>query len=254
MGSKQVVLMPSSRQGSKQSALGVEPRTGSKKVSIMLPTAALEVNTAAVPSAAPSPMSRPTCTPTNVATTHWRTVVCPHPPVKHTRHLVRTTSSDLEDVSSGGLTTPSNLWPTPTNATPRASPMAISPFGAPGASFGFGDLSMPRASPQLFRREPLLSPNAAGRESNPQPSPTAFARLQTITDNSPSSMANATGYPAPCMNVSMEVDGDWATPSPDQDRRGTPWQLQSQGPMTPDDKPVMVRSQQFRCSTDERQQ
>lgn len=51
------------------------------------------------------------CTPHNAKSTQWRTLVCPHPPVK------------MHPSSAGGLTSPANNWPTPA-ATPVGTPRA----------------------------------------------------------------------------------------------------------------------------------
>lgn len=218
-----------------------------KQVSIMLPPRALEANQ--LTSMAPSPMSRPTVTPQNAASTQWRTVVCPHPPMKHCFRRPSTIDTMDTDSSSGGLCTPANLWPTP-NGTPMGTPTAT----ATPKILGFGELTLapkqlPPQSPSAFTRAITMA-----EAQNLQ----WATRLQTITDISPKKKMTAAGYPVAArgacdMDVSMEATEDMETPSPDKNRRmlmqASPMQFQSSlGPATPEEKPFMMhRSEQFRC-------
>lgn len=216
-----------------------------KTKQLWLPARALEVNTGSFPTATPSPMSRPVITPQNAASTHWRTVVCPKPPMKH---CFRRPSIDVmadDSSSSGGLCTPANLWPTP-HGTPMGTPTAAAT--PKNISLGFGELTQ-----QCLTQPPSAFARAVA-DAQVQQNQWA-ARLQTISDTSPSRRGKAFGYPSGGgdMDVSMEVTEDMVTPSPNMDRMvKSPMAMEwssSLGPATPDDKPAMMcRSEQFRCN------
>lgn len=82
------------------------------------------------------------CTPSNVATTHWRTMVCPMPPVKR-RPLLPSLACQMANPvgfppMDGGdtpsLPSPANLWPsmpsTPVNRSLPSTPVHQSVNGA----------------------------------------------------------------------------------------------------------------------------
>lgn len=252
------------------------------KAATMLPMAAvaqpmltLEGNGAGLPTPTPSPMSRPMCTPSNAATTAWRTTVCPHPPTKHGFYRGSSTSWDAGDETPGstpmGLLPPSTLWPTPTS-TPMGSPKACSTplgFGFPAtlgtpsgatASAGFGAFlgeqpSSPSKSPQLQVATP--SPVVLCRTRSDPSALQRGTRLQTISDSSPTlkddsfSVFADSGYP---MDRSMEAASseEFATPSPDKLRRDQRMatsaspprgvRLARGGPMVQDSKPLIVQA------------
>lgn len=204
-----------------------------KQGALMLPRLALDSNISMLATPTPSPMA--IATPQNVATTHWRTVVCPHPPMKH--HFYRKQNNEMSDDSSsnGGLVTPANLWPSPCG-TPMGTPTAATSafgfgYGTPTvapANVGFGGFQdMPMASP-VGSQGPALF-----RSTSPF---NAQARMQTLSEGSP--IRGDAGMTA--MDTSMEVGEDMITPSPDkravQRMAVSPLQdLQnSTGPATPD--------------------
>mmetsp|Transcript_17384 Transcript_17384/g.32736 ORF Transcript_17384/g.32736 Transcript_17384/m.32736 type:complete len:245 (-) Transcript_17384:211-945(-) len=177
----------------------------------------LVVNTTG-PSPMPSPMSRPLFTPSNAATTHWRTVVCPHPPVKtlKRRPASLTALGAAEDTppSSGGLMTPANLWPTP-RGTPAGTP--------------------------TFLLERDVQPQAPGRlRARSADSATPQSRRhawQAVVQGVPASNSTFFGRADAKENLPNFGIVDPATPSPD--KKSSPIELQpSHGPYTPDDKPV----------------
>jgi len=96
---------------------------------LMLPKAALQglpASWGAFP--APSPTSKPLCTPMNVATSTWRTNVCPFAPERRTgRPAVSLDPSPTASSSEGGMVTPANFWP---DQSPAGTPMS----GAAGIS------------------------------------------------------------------------------------------------------------------------
>mmetsp|Transcript_5298 Transcript_5298/g.14990 ORF Transcript_5298/g.14990 Transcript_5298/m.14990 type:complete len:245 (-) Transcript_5298:193-927(-) len=115
---------------------------------------------------AATPTSRPLCTPTSAVSTQWRTMVCPHAPVKRVSRQPFPASADSTP-GSDGLRTPVNVWPayagTPMAFCAQASPMGrtwvrsfnqdpssltpekvlISPTAATGAGVGAAGLASP---------------------------------------------------------------------------------------------------------------
>jgi len=96
------------------------------------------------------------CTPQNVATTTWRTAVCPKPPEK-TR---RAPTSRSPTTSSSGLRTPVTLWP-----TPHGSPMGFSVM-TPRCVF-FGDTPTGPLTRKMSGDGFALSPRALDTPTGP---------------------------------------------------------------------------------------
>jgi len=179
---------------------------------LMLPSMSLEVNTS-LPTPTPSPMSRPQtpgipiCTPSNAASTQWRTVTCPRPPSKN--------YFKEDDGSSGGLVTPANLWPSP-NGTPLGTPTTA----AIGFGFSAADITAASITSPIMQSA-QLSPGLARPSLMRAYSDSAFSqvfrssRLQTISDNSPGKNAGWSGNAS--LDFSFEAAlaaEDMTTPSP----------------------------------------
>lgn len=244
-----------------------------KQATIMLPKKAIEGNST-LPTPTPSPMSRPLCTPSNAATTHWRTVVCPHAPDKYPRGFFRKNDdvpSDFSETSSGdpktpaNLVPPANLWPSPAGTPTAAATPSARTFG-----FGFGiadaeaycrvagygpaSLAHPPAVADSFGALSAVIGSAAFPEPRqpqcmlaPQPQshpvtvtrsvsePAAFLEEQPALKR----LHSPTSKDDTHLDVSMEAAEDLATPSPDNFKREermalSPLLLQSQGPITPE--------------------
>lgn len=137
-------LQPSSPQF--QSSSPVLPDLGAHgrpRPLLLLPAMAME-NVSAVPA---SPGGSAVCTPQNVKSTHWRTLVCPHPPQKvylsRYRAALFSSSANSTPRSVSGAQTPVNSWPTPL-VTPLATPV-----GTPRGTWRLE--SMPAPDAMLLR-------------------------------------------------------------------------------------------------------
>jgi len=188
---------------------------------LLLPSMAMEVNTS-LPTPTPSPMSRPQtpgipiCTPSNAASTQWRTVTCPRPPSK--------SYFKEDDASSSGLVTPANLWPSP-NGTPLGTPTTAA------IGFGFSAADIARVSQDISAAS-ISSPILQTAQLSPGLGRPALMRaysdsaafsqvfrsapLQTITDDSPGGK-NAGWAGNASLDFSFEAAmaaEDMTTPSP----------------------------------------
>jgi hypothetical protein len=146
------------------------------------------------------------CTPSNAASTQWRTVTCPRPPSKNY-------FKEDDGSSSGGLVTPANLWPSP-NGTPLGTPTTA----AIGFGFSAADISA-AASTSPILKSAQLSPGLGRPALMRAYSDSAFsqvfrsARLQTISDNSPNN-SNQEWAGNASLDFSFEAAEEMATPSP----------------------------------------
>lgn len=104
---------------------------GAKK--LMLPLGAIQARAMPQMSPVQSPLARPVVTPNNVATSTWRTQICPGAPARRITqypHLSSGEGSPMSVTSSAGLLTPMDCWShqhaggmlTPTLAQPAPQP------------------------------------------------------------------------------------------------------------------------------------
>jgi len=100
---------------------------------LMLPAGALQGDQVAEPPA-PSPNSRPPCTPAKAASTQWRRQACPYPPTRKAARKMTSSNSALSTpmavAGPAGLLTPANLWPSP-GGTPVCGSQGLPAAGAP---------------------------------------------------------------------------------------------------------------------------
>lgn len=146
--------------------------SGQTKSSLMLPSAALQgarlaptsgtTHLASGPAA--SPCSNLTNTPHNVPSTAWRTVVCPFPPARRTRHQAGSLDPTPQS-SPMGITTPANLWPSPVNL----SQVRKTSFSLPGAVSSTSSAAFCAAgqvSPFSVDATPILATGGASTKHN----------------------------------------------------------------------------------------
>mmetsp|Transcript_39517 Transcript_39517/g.62754 ORF Transcript_39517/g.62754 Transcript_39517/m.62754 type:complete len:214 (-) Transcript_39517:105-746(-) len=145
-----------------------------------------------LPDPMPSPMSRPLVTPSNAASTQWRTETCPLAPRKSSNALKQ---SDQTPSSVSGLKTPANLWP-----SPSTTPIGTSAFG-----FTFDESSASWESPtKNFTAIP---------ESQPLP--------RSASDDVVSQRVSPSSIRARSAGSAIETDDlEAITPSPDKRRSG----------------------------------
>jgi len=180
-----------------------------------------------------APGSSPTasvCTPMNVASTAWRTKVCPLAPCR-LRRAASDAGTPVSSGSSTGLVTPANLWPTPSGGSTPASATYAPQNPQPevllrsvsGSSSGSWQISptagsFPGAAPALVRSAstPSAAPTRSANGMFLSPAP-----LNTIAD------------------VSMNSD-DLMTPSPVKVNPDMP-EPASISPITPPKKQERLR-------------
>eukprot|EP00450_Noctiluca_scintillans_P012993 CAMPEP_0194506604 /NCGR_PEP_ID=MMETSP0253-20130528/35074_1 /TAXON_ID=2966 /ORGANISM="Noctiluca scintillans" /LENGTH=219 /DNA_ID=CAMNT_0039349361 /DNA_START=1 /DNA_END=660 /DNA_ORIENTATION=+ len=206
---QRVVLLPGGALGDVGVVCGVQPST-------------------------PSPSVKSMCTPQNVASTAWRTTVCPQPPQKPRRVAHPTSQSPTS--SSSGPRTPATMWP-----TPHGTPMGFSVM-TPKRVF-FVDTPTGPLTRKISEDNFALSPRA--REI-----PTRHHSRSISSDSaSVSTPRSAFGVfdrslGGETLEHVLEVP---ETPSPPRDRSTG---FMSPGcSMTPDEKATVTRTRLFSCQT-----
>eukprot|EP00442_Polarella_glacialis_P055598 CAMPEP_0115116370 /NCGR_PEP_ID=MMETSP0227-20121206/43243_1 /TAXON_ID=89957 /ORGANISM="Polarella glacialis, Strain CCMP 1383" /LENGTH=329 /DNA_ID=CAMNT_0002517211 /DNA_START=56 /DNA_END=1045 /DNA_ORIENTATION=+ len=163
-----------------------------------------------------SPTGSGVCTPSNVASTYWRTTVCPDPPQK--RSVLYPHSAESSPMSIDGVRTPVNRWPTP-SPTPKAllqSPnmgyWPITPLAratTEDAAIPLMTLSaaypeafcLPPRKPALFRRTCSLPTAPEGKS------------MDYYLDEVNSTMAYASGFVIPSAPSPMEMHRTISSPA-----------------------------------------
>lgn len=218
------------------------PRT----VAVALPAQALRGAHAPVEMPPPSPQAL--VTPSNVATTSWRTRTCPFAPAPRRVRLHDDGLGHHSDLSAtSGVHTPANAWPTPTSATTPVERMLLlgPPYVGRAVSGSVGD-----GTPMSLSGTPTCTPsNAATTAWRTTVCPHAPLRRPAgpradslrSASSTPTSMSTSDRVPLPAANLWPRTPtvGEGATP---KSYVGTPMSGVSGTLHAPEPQRILMRS------------